>query len=121
MGILRRQELFRVHRSPYPYLFPSNVIMYALATDHLLYYKITPEPDGFKLRLWETATGAGDSQDGYLYIINYRVTSMAAAKAVLTNHLTFNGSALPCNQAELPYKGKIRLLAFPTWNGCEAD
>jgi hypothetical protein len=40
---------------------------------------------------------------------------MAEAKAVLSQHLALNGGALACDQAEFPSKGKIRLLAFPTW------
>jgi hypothetical protein len=91
--------------------------MYALATDHLLYYKITPEPDGFKLRIWETPTGVADRHGEYLYIVNVRVASLTEARACLANHLALNGGALACDQAELPYKGKIRLLAFPTWDG----
>jgi hypothetical protein len=93
--------------------------MYALATDHLLYYKITPEPDGFKLRIWETPAMDGNRQGAYLYILNHQVSSMAEARAVLANHLSLNGGALACDQAELPHKGKIRLLAFPTWNGAQ--
>ncbi|NJL47304.1 MAG: hypothetical protein HC929_07175 [Leptolyngbyaceae cyanobacterium SM2_5_2] len=91
--------------------------MYALATDHLLYYKITPEPDGFKLRIWETPTVAASQYGDYLYILNVRVVSMAEARECLANHLTLNGGSLVCDQTELPYKGKIRLLAFPTWDG----
>ena len=91
--------------------------MYALATDHLLYYKITPEPDGFKLRIWETPATAGDQQGAYLYILNRQVSSMAEARTLLSGHLGLNGGALACDQDELPQKGKIRLLAFPTWNG----
>ncbi len=91
--------------------------MYALATDHLLYYKITPEPGGLALRIWETPTAAARNHGEYLYIINVQVGSMAEARTCLANHLALNGGALVCDQAELPYKGKIRLLAFPTWDG----
>lgn len=90
--------------------------MYALATDHLLYYKITSEPAGLKIRIWETPDTAEDHPGAYTYIINRRVADMAEAKAVLSQHLALNGGALACDQAEFPNKGKIRLLAFPTWN-----
>ena len=94
--------------------------MYALATDHLLYYKITPEPDGFKIRIWEAPATEGDHHGAYLYILNRQVSSMAEARALLSEHLGLNGGALACNQAELPKKGKIRILAFPTWNDHQA-
>lgn len=90
--------------------------MYALAIDHLLYYKITSEPNGLKLRIWETPETAQDHHSHYLYILNLRVANMAEAREVLSQHLGQNGGALACDQAELPHKGKIRILAFPTWN-----
>lgn len=89
--------------------------MYALATDHLLYYKITPEPEGFRIRIWESP--AAERHGAYLYILNRQVASMAEARDFLANHLSLNGGALACNQAEFPRKGKIHLMAFPTWNG----
>jgi hypothetical protein len=93
--------------------------MYALATDHLLYYKITSEHSGLKLRIWETPDLAKDCHETYLYVLNFRVADMAEAKSILTRHLGLNGGALACDQAELPHKGKIRILAFPTWNAQE--
>lgn len=90
--------------------------MYALATDHLLYYKITPEPEGFRIRIWETPATAADRHGAYLYILNRQVASVAEAQAFLANHLALNGGSLACNQAEFPKKGKIHLMAFPTWN-----
>jgi hypothetical protein len=93
--------------------------MYALATDHLLYYKITSEPSGLKLRIWETPDLVQDRHGAYLYVLNFRVADMAEARSILTRHLDLNGGALACDQAELPHKGKIRILAFPTWNSPE--
>ncbi|HIK44536.1 MAG TPA: hypothetical protein IGR64_06560 [Leptolyngbyaceae cyanobacterium M65_K2018_010] len=91
--------------------------MYALAADHLLYYKISPEAGGFRLRLWETPAASTHREVNYLYILNFRVASVAEAKAVLAHHLALNGSALASDLTDLPKKGKIRLMAFPTWNG----
>lgn len=90
--------------------------MYALATDPLLYYKITLEPTGCKIRIWETPDTTVDGQGPYLYILTRQVNDLAEAKAVLSQHLALNGGALTCDQAEFPHKGKIRLMAFPTWN-----
>lgn len=91
--------------------------MYALAADHLLYYKITSGPEGCRLRIWEVPDTAEEGEQGsYLYIINLRVANVVEAKAVLTHHLALNGGALACNQADFPHKGKIRIMAFPTWN-----
>ncbi|MFH7243139.1 MAG: hypothetical protein ACHWZW_09850 [Spirulina sp.] len=93
--------------------------MYALATDHLLYYKIISEPSGLKLRIWETPDLVPDRHGAYLYVLNLRVADMAEARSILTRHLDLNGGALACDQGELPHKGKIRILAFPTWNSQE--
>lgn len=89
--------------------------MYALATDSLLYYKITLDPTGGKIRMWETPDTAVDGDGPYLYILNRQVANLGEAKAVLSQHLALNGGALTCDQAELPHKGKIRLMTFPTW------
>lgn len=97
--------------------FLRAITMYALAADHLLYYKITLETEGCRLRIWETPDTAEDSEQGsYQYIINLRVANFDEAKATLARHLALNGGALACDQSEFPQKGKIRLMSFPTWN-----
>ncbi len=88
--------------------------MYALATDSLLFYKISPEAGGITLRIWDNGP-AQNSQD-YLYIANWRVKSMAEARRLLANHLACNGSSLACDQDILPMKGKVRLLPHATWS-----
>ncbi|MGF1570131.1 MAG: hypothetical protein ACFCVD_19015 [Nodosilinea sp.] len=92
--------------------------MYVSAVDHLLFYKISTEPDGVKLRIWESPATSTESSATYLYIINCRVRSIAEAKARLQSHLALNGGTLAMGEA-LPNKGKVRLMPFPTWNGTE--
>ncbi|HSM83009.1 MAG TPA: hypothetical protein VLS96_15065 [Nodosilinea sp.] len=91
---------------------------YIPAADHLLFYKITSETDGMKLRIWESAAAVDPGAAPYLYILNFRVKSMAEAKSRLKAHLAINGGTLVTGQ-ELPQKGKVRLMPHPTWNGTE--
>ncbi len=88
--------------------------MYALATDNLIFYKISQEIDGFKLRIWEKKNQWSQA-DGYLYIVNYQATSIAAIRQLLADYLASNGRGLPGNDNSLPWKGKVRLLAHATW------
>jgi len=88
--------------------------MYALATDSLIFYKISQEIDGFKLRIWEKKNQSSQA-DGYLYIVNYQATSIAATRQLLADYLASNGRGLPRNDNPLPWKGKVRLLPHATW------
>lgn len=96
----------------------TNFSRYAPAVDHLLFYKIVPDADGIRLRIWESATDLDQSPSPYLYILNLRVGSMTEAKRRLKAHLALNGGSLSAGQ-ELPHKGKVKLLPHPTWNGTE--
>ncbi|MFQ4137065.1 hypothetical protein PGN35_012170 [Nodosilinea sp. PGN35] len=96
--------------------FSPNLSRYAPAVDHLLFYKIVPDADGIRLRIWESATDLDQSPSPYLYILNLRVSSMAEAKKRLKAHLTLNGGTLAMGQ-ELPHKGKVRLMPHATWDG----
>jgi|GEM_PF-1598189 len=90
--------------------------MYALATDNLIFYKISQEIDGFKLRIWEKTPGWSQSS-GYLYIVNYQATSMAVIRQLLASYLASNGRGLPGDheQTPLPWKGQVSLLPHATW------
>ena len=93
---------------------------YAPAVDHLLFYKIVNDPDGIRLRIWESATDLDRSQSPYLYILNLRVGSIAEAKKRLKAHLALNGGTLASGQT-LPQKGKVKLMPHPTWDGTQGD
>lgn len=94
----------------------ANLSRYAPAVDHLLFYKIVPDADGIRLRIWESPTDLDESPSPYLYILNLRVGSMAEAKQRLKAHLALNGGTLAAGQ-ELPHKGKVKLMPHPTWDG----
>lgn len=87
--------------------------MYAPDIQHLLHYKISTDSDGVRLRIWELATGPSTRDKAYLYIINYRLTSMNEAKDRLRQHLNLNGGILAQNQ-DIPSKGQIKLVPHPT-------
>lgn len=93
--------------------------MYALATDHLIFYKISKEIDGFKLRIWEKSA-SWHQNSTYLYILNYQAPSMAAAQELLTSYLASNGQGRAGHHPSLPLKGKVHLLPHATW-GPEAE
>ncbi|MGB3137285.1 MAG: hypothetical protein WBG38_15730 [Nodosilinea sp.] len=93
---------------------------YAPAIDHLLFYKIITDTDGIRLRIWESATDLDQSPSPYLYILNLRVGSIAEAKKRLKTHLTLNGGTLATGQT-LPYKGKVKLMPYATWEGTHGD
>ena len=90
--------------------------MYALATDNLVFYKISQENDGFKLRIWEKIPGLSQG-GGYLYIVNYQASSMAAIRRLLGSYLASNGRGLPGDHdhTPLPWKGQVSLLPHATW------
>lgn len=94
--------------------------MYAPAVDHILFYKITTEPDGVTLRIWESPVNSSGGSASYLYIINHHLASVAEAKARLKTHLSLNGGTLTLDQ-DLPHKGKVRLMSYPTWNGSDTS
>ncbi|MEB3314451.1 MAG: hypothetical protein VKL98_09930 [Cyanobacteriota bacterium] len=89
--------------------------MYALATDdHLIFYKISQEVDGFTLRIWEKSA-SWHQNNTYLYILNYQAASITAAQEVLTRYLASNGQGAASHDHSLPLKGKVRLLPHATW------
>ncbi len=87
--------------------------MYAPDFQHLLHYKISIEPGGVRLRMWELAVGSTSGGKSYLYIINYRLNSLDEAKDSLRQHLSLNGGILTQDQ-DLPPKGQITLVPHPT-------
>lgn len=96
----------------------TNLSRYAPAVDHLLFYKIVPDADGIRLRIWESPTDLDQSPSPYLYILNLRVSTMNEAKKRLRAHLALNGGTLAAGQ-ELPQKGKVKLMPHATWDGTE--
>lgn len=100
--------------------FSPDLDRYAPAVgNHLLFYKIVSDPDGVRLRIWESATDLDESPSPYLYILNLRVSSLAEAKKRLKAHLALNGGTLATGQ-DLPFKGKVKLMPHATWNGIES-
>jgi hypothetical protein len=87
--------------------------MYAPEPQQLLHYKISTEADGVRLRIWEMATGPRAAPKTYLYIINYRFTSLDEAKAQLCHHLSLNGGVFT-QEHTIPNRGQIRLIPHPT-------
>jgi len=69
--------------------------MYAPNPQHLLHYKISTEPGGVRLRIWELATGPNTQAKAYLYIINHRLRSVAEAQASLRQHLDLTRDSSP--------------------------
>jgi hypothetical protein len=104
-----------INVNPFLVFFETSV-MYAPNPQHLLHYKISTEPGGVRLRIWELATGPNTQAKAYLYIINHRLRSVAEAQASLRQHLDLNGGLLTPEQ-EIPARGKIQLLPHPTWDG----
>jgi hypothetical protein len=87
--------------------------MYAPAAEYVLYYKISPEPDGVKLRIWESPTDTDTNKQSFVYILNCRANSIAEAKAQLIQHLTMNVGTLSTAE-DVPAKGSVKLVPFPT-------
>jgi hypothetical protein len=87
--------------------------MYAPAAEYVLYYKISPEPDGVKLRIWESPANANPNKQAFIYILNCRANSIDEAKAQLIQHLTMNGGTLSTAE-DVPAKGSVKLVPFPT-------
>lgn len=87
--------------------------MYARELHHLLHYKISTDLGGVRLRIWELAAGPSDRGKNYLYIINYRFTTLDDAKEQLRHHLSLNGGILAQDQ-DIPNRGQIKLLPHPT-------
>ncbi|WP_017298428.1 hypothetical protein [Nodosilinea nodulosa] len=100
--------------------FSAEFSRYAPAVDHLLFYKIISDPDGIRLRIWESASELDQSPSPYLYILNLRVGSIAEAKKRLKAHLALNGGTLATSQ-DLPRKGKVKLMPHATWDGTEGN
>lgn len=92
--------------------------MYALASDHVLNYRITEQAGGFRLTMWEMAQSSEGRAKPYLYRINSCFESFEAAKSTLKQHLILNG-ATGVSSLEIPAEGKVRILPYPTWSSCE--
>ena len=99
--------------------FPSDGLMHSPAVEPLLFYKISTDSEGTRLRIWEEyARHADRGQSPYVYILNILLTSAAEAQAYLRLHVALNGGILATDQT-LPPKGKIALMPYPTWTGQE--
>jgi hypothetical protein len=92
--------------------------MYALASDHILHFRISERPGGVRLTLWELAPSQADQLKPYLYRINYYLNSLEEARGFLRQHLLINGAS-GVAKLEIPFEGKVRVMPYPTWNGCE--
>jgi hypothetical protein len=99
--------------------FPSDGLIHPPAIEPLLFYKISTNSEGTQLRIWEEYSSHADqSQSPYLYILSIQLTSAAEAQAYLRLHVALNGGILAADQ-NLPPKGKIALMPYPTWTGEE--
>ncbi|TVP65088.1 MAG: hypothetical protein EA342_15055 [Leptolyngbya sp. LCM1.Bin17] len=99
--------------------FSSDGLMYSPAIESLLFYKISSDSESTQLRIWEEYSSHADqSQSPYSYILNIQLTSAAEAQAYLRLHVALNGGILAADQ-NLPPKGKIALMPYPTWTGEE--
>lgn len=92
--------------------------MYALASDHVLNYRITEQASGVRLTMWEMAQSIEGRPKPYLYRINCCFDNVESAKATLKQHLILNG-ATGVASLEIPTEGKVRILPYPTWSSCE--
>ncbi|HEY9878509.1 MAG TPA: hypothetical protein V6D29_08635 [Leptolyngbyaceae cyanobacterium] len=92
--------------------------MYALASDHILHFRISQRPGGVKLTLWELAPAPENRLKPYLYLVNYHLNSLEEARGLLRQHLLINGANGVAN-LEIPAEGKVRIMPYPTWNSCE--
>lgn len=92
--------------------------MYALASDHILNFRISERPGGVKLTMWELSPEPVDQLKPYLYVVNYYLTSLEEAHGFLRQHLTINGAS-GVAKLDIPFEGKVRVMPYPTWNSCE--
>lgn len=92
--------------------------MYALASDHILHFRITERPGGVKLTMWELTPTATDQLKPYLYVVNYHLNSLEEARGFLRQHLMINGAS-GVARLDIPFEGKVRVMPYPTWNSCE--
>lgn len=92
--------------------------MYALASDHILHFRISQRPGGVKLTLWELAPASENRIKPYLYLVNYQLNSLEEARGLLRQHLLINGAS-GVAKLEIPAEGKVRIMPYPTWNSCE--
>lgn len=94
--------------------------MYALASDHVLNYRITKQAGGgVRLTIWEMAKTPDErSRKPYLYRINLCFDCEDAARITLKQHLVLNGAAGMAN-LEVPLEGKVKIFPYPTWSGEE--
>ncbi|PSN20217.1 hypothetical protein C7271_03270 [filamentous cyanobacterium CCP5] len=92
--------------------------MYALASDHVLNYRITQQSAGsVRLTMWEMAkTIDKRSKKPYLYRINLYFDCEDAARITLKQHLALNGAVGVAN-LEVPLEGRVRIMPYPTWSG----
>jgi len=89
--------------------------MYAFASERILQYQITNDTGGCRLSLWEMAPHPEGRLKPYLYRVNYSLTSLEEAQALLRQHLALNG--MDCvSDLNLPRQGKVRILPHPTWS-----
>lgn len=93
--------------------------MYALATDHILNYRITEYSGGVRLTMWETSCASDDRRKPYLYRVHCFVENIEAARSALRKHLALNGAS-GVTSLEIPSEGKVRIMPYPTWGDCEA-
>ena len=93
--------------------------MYDLAADYIIHYRITARARGVKLRLWEPAKKSARRSQPYLYAANYLLKSFEEAKEFLRNYLVANGGNGAVS-LDIASEGKLRILAYPTWNDFNA-
>ena len=94
--------------------------MYDLADDYTIYYRITARGRGVNLRLWEPAKKSARRSQPYLYAANYLLQSFEEAKEFLKNYLVAHGGNGGLG-LEIASEGKLRILAYPTWNDFSAE
>lgn len=92
--------------------------MYALASDHVLHFRISERPGGVRLTMWEMAPNPKEQLKPYLYVINYYLDTLEEAQGFLRQHLMINGAS-GVAKLDIPFEGKVRVMPYPTWSSCE--
>lgn len=93
-------------------------IAHGLTDDYVICYQIKKEMGHVKLKMWEPPVAAathGQTEQPYLYAINYSFARLGEAEAFLRQHLLING-ALDVPNTGFPAEGEVAILPFPTWN-----
>ena len=87
-----------------------------LATDYVIFYRLTTESGLVRLRLWEMHPNPEVNPQPYLYAVNYTFRHRREAEKFLRDYVITNG-AFDVPETRWPSEGEIAILPFPTWSG----